>query len=121
MERVVLFRKKEGGSVMKSVIACFVMCIVLVNPAVAAPSLNFSTIPGQGPSWTLAPAGGGTYNLTFQPDARAVATTNPAPDTVLQDILNLPTMTLSNIVDSGTFATGTLTAAGNLTIKSNAV
>jgi len=105
---------------MRSVIAYIVLCSVLLSPAVAVPSFNFSTIPGQGPSWTLAPVGGGTYNLTFQPDARAVATINPAPDTVLQDILNFPTMTLSNIVDSGTFATGTLLTGGNLTITSDA-
>jgi hypothetical protein len=110
----------RGKPMMRSVVSYIVLSAVLVSPAVAVPSFNFSTIPGYGPSWTIAPAGGGTYNLTFQQDARGIATTNPAPDTVLQDILNFPAMTLSNIVDFGTYATGTLATVGNLTITSNA-
>lgn len=106
---------------MKRVIFCLMLCVIMEAPALSVASFNFSTIPGHGPSWTLAPGAPGTYTLTFDPDARAVATTDPDPDALLHDLINLPVMTISNIVSTGASqAEGIISATNMLRITSDA-
>ena len=45
---------------------------------------------------------------------------NPSPDAVFTDLVDLPQFTLSNLVDNGVTIMGDLTTAGNLTISTDA-
>jgi hypothetical protein len=102
---------------MKKILLTLVFCALMATPALAEPSLHFSS---QGQStWTLTNVGGGTFTLSFVADSMVVDTSIPTPDAVIDDWVNLPSMTLSGITDHGSYATGLLTPSGNLTIKSD--
>ena len=100
--------------IMKKLILMAVMAL-MVSPVLASPSLHFSTAPGVD-SWTLTRTGTGTFTLSFVADSLSVKNSIPSPDPVLVDWVNLPSMSLSGIVNYGTYATGVLTPTGNLTI-----
>lgn len=92
--------------------------IMLISPAAfATSSLHFSTIPNTS-SWTLTEAGG-VWTLNFITDSMEVDISNPTPDAVYLDKVNLPSMTLTNIIDDGTMITATLVPSGPLTITDN--
>jgi len=106
---------------MKKILIAFILSVFLTAPALAVPSLNFSS-KGLN-SWTLTKTGtAGVFTLSFLADSMNVDTSIPSPDPVLNDWVNLSSMTLSNITDLGgtpAMATGQLAPSGNLTIKSD--
>lgn len=102
---------------MKRILISLAVCALMAAPAMAVPSLHFSSLGVN--SWTLARKGLGTFTLSFVADSMNVDTSIPSPDPVLSDWVNLPSMDLTNITDYGTYAEGVLSPSGNLTIKSN--
>jgi len=99
------------------ILLVLVVSALMATPALAVPSLYFSTKAGTGPSWTLSSAGVGNWTLSF--NATGIEVDDPTGDAVYQDLVNFPTMTLSNLVDTGTQYVGTLTPSGYLTITDN--
>jgi hypothetical protein len=97
---------------------------MMAAPVMAAPTLTFTSYFNN--SWTLTNTGGGTFSLIFNTDTMVVDTTTPPLDPVIADWINLPSFTLSGIVDHPLadpypYASGVLTpiGGGNLTIKSD--
>jgi len=87
--------------------------MLTASTAMATHSLHFSTIPGTAPSWTLAESAG-TWTMSFTP--LGIEVDDNATDPVFQDIVDIPSMTLVNIVDHGTHFTAGLLSSGNLRI-----
>jgi hypothetical protein len=104
---------------MKRIFLSLIACALMAAPAMGVASLQFTSESDN--TWTLARTGPGTFILSFLTDSMVVDTSIPAPDPVFDDVVNLPSMTLSNIVVvvPGIQAQGILTPSGNLTIKSN--
>lgn len=89
----------------------------MTGAAIAAPNLHFATAVGD-TSWTLTKTGAGTFSLSFDANGQVVDTSDPSPDPVTADYVNLPSMALGSIVDNGGgVATGVLTPGGNLVIN----
>ncbi|MBN2272176.1 MAG: hypothetical protein JXN61_16305 [Sedimentisphaerales bacterium] len=104
---------------MKKLIFGTLVLILTASAAMALPSVYFTTTQGVN-SWTLTRTGPGTFLFSFAADSMHVENSSPSPDAVLGDYVNLPSMTLTNIVDNGGgSATGLLSPTGNLTIKSD--
>ena len=105
---------------MNKLLLTLMLCVAIASPALAGPSLNFSTKLGTGDSWTLSSAGPGTFTLAFTTNGMEVDLSSPSGDVVLGDILNMDSMTLSNILTIAPgIAKGTLTPSGNLTLTSD--
>jgi len=102
---------------MKKLILTTILIRLIAAPALAGPSLHFSTLTG-GNSWTLSGTGS-AWTLAFNASSMEADVTDPSPDPVLSDLLNLPTFTLSGLSDTGILILGTVTTAGNLTIVSD--
>ncbi len=101
---------------MKKLILITVLVAFMAAPALASPSLGFTTGPlADVGSWTISVAGG-TYTMSFA--NIEVDGSFPAGDVVLHDIFALPTMNVTNITLSAGIITGTLTpvSGGTLTI-----
>jgi hypothetical protein len=90
----------------------------VATPSLASNSLAFTTKLGADHAWSLQRAGG-NWTLSFASEATVVDTSTPADPILLGDFIQLPTMTLSNITDFGTFLTATLTPQEPLTIIAN--
>ena len=97
----------------KKAIVIFIACAVMSTSALALPSLHFSTKSGT--SWTLSKPGA-DWTLSFTTDSIEVDQAS-TPDAVLQDLVNLPDMTLSALQDYALFYTATLNPSGKLTIN----
>ena len=98
----------------KQGIVVFILCAVMSTSALALPALHFSTESGT--SWTLSESGG-TWTLSFTTDSMEVDQASTPGDPVLQDLVNLPSMTLSALQDYALFYTATLNPSGKLTIN----
>jgi hypothetical protein len=98
----------------------FVMGVALALAASsrANTSLAFTTKLGAEHAWSLQKTGG-NWTLSFANEATVVDTSTPADPILLGDFVQLPTMTLSNITDEGTFLTATLTPQEPLIIRAN--
>ena len=97
-----------------------VVCALMVTPAMAGPSLYFST-KGSGTSWTLASVNGTSWTLSFVGGQTEVDEPSGAAEKVYKDLVDLPTMTLSGLSDNGTSYAATLTTTGYLTITDDTV
>jgi hypothetical protein len=88
---------------------------LMATPTLAEPSLDFS---GGASSWTLSSLDGSTWTLDFTPGSIVVYDSDPSSDLALNDVVDLPSMTLGNIADHGTWATADLlpVAPGEVTI-----
>jgi hypothetical protein len=73
------------------------MCVVLAAPVPADYSLAFSTGGGNAYSWTMT-VSGGVATLSFSNNK--IDACSPFPDPVLNDAINLPSMTLTNITST---------------------
>ena len=100
---------------MKKLLLIYVIAAFWSHNALAGPSLYFETVPDT-TSWNLTGADG-TYIMSF--DNIYVTLTDPASDAVINDLINLPDMTLSDIDISGGFVVGTLTPTSQLTITND--
>jgi len=101
---------------MKKLLFICVLAAFWSHTALAGPSLYFDTVTGT-TSWTLT-GEVGTYVMSF--DNIYVTLTDPAGDNVINDFIDLPDMTLSDIGISGGFVVGTLTPVSQLTITDDA-
>jgi hypothetical protein len=100
-----------------------VILLTMVSLLVTAPvwanvtsSVHFSTMPTT-TSWTLTNSGG-SYAMTFT-NLQIDTSSGGLSDPVLNDLVLLPTMNLTNLVDGGAFFTATLNPTSPLTIVSN--
>ena len=102
---------------MKKLILISILVGLIATPALAAPSLEFTTVPGLD-SWTLTDTG--TITLSFTDNSIEVDTSNPSPDAVLGDYVDLPDMTVTSIwIDIYGIIHATLTTPGSLTIEAD--
>lgn len=105
---------------MKKLIFASMILAVMTVPAMALPSLQFTTITEMGTSWTLSSADGSNWSFSFE-DNIEVDIANPSPDPVIGDRVGLPTMDLQNITDiGGGIVQATLQPSGNVTITDSA-
>jgi hypothetical protein len=100
----------------KKGLLALIICALLSTLASATPSIYFSTISGHS-SWSLAKSGG-VWTFTFPVDETEVDLP-AAPDALNMDHVNLPSMTLSNIVDYGSYIEADLTPSGTLGIQNS--
>ena len=98
---------------MKKLILITILVGLMATPALAVPSLHFT---GSGEAWTLGSTDGTNWTLSFTSGSVVVDSSNPSPDNVMSDLVDLPSMTLGSITDFGMFHTATLTPTGPLTI-----
>jgi len=101
---------------MRKLLLICILAAFWSHTALAGPSLYFDTLPGT-TSWTLT-GDEGTYTMSF--DNIYVTSTDPVGDAVINDFINLPDMTLSDIGISEGFVVGTLTPVSQLTITDDA-
>lgn len=102
---------------MKKLILVSILVGLIATPALAVPSLEFTTVPGLD-SWTLTDTG--TITLSFTDDSIEVDTSNPSPDAVLGDYVDLPDMTVTSIwIDIYGIIHATLTTPDSLTIEAD--
>ncbi len=99
-------------------IVCWLVLLAAV-PAMAAPSVDFSTQVGSPFSWQISNVGG-NWQLSFVTDSVVVDSSIPTDAALLGDHVNLPAMTLSNlsVVAPGVLM-ATLTPTGDLTIQAD--
>jgi hypothetical protein len=100
---------------MKRILLTLAVCAFIVSPALALPSLNFTTKPNN-TAWTLSGSAAG-WTLSFK--AGTVEVDNPSLDPVYKDLVDLPSMTLTILNDDtvNKIITGTLNpGSGLLTI-----
>lgn len=102
---------------MKTKLIVISLFLLATAPVWAVPSIHFSTIPGSSTSWTLTRVGS-SVTMSFNNLEVDTASTGGS-DAVLNDFVDLPTMTVTNLVDFGTFFTATMTPTQSLVIKSN--
>jgi len=85
-----------------------VVCVAVFSvPTFATTTLGFSTGGTNNFSWTVTLTGGAGV-LSFENNE--VDTSNPAPDAVLNDRINLPSMSLTNIQSVNVFGVDFITA-----------
>lgn len=95
------------------------MVMLLAGPLSAAPAFHFSSAITTDPSWQLNWTGLG-WELSFFTDNTVVDFTDPADLILAGDHVQLPVMTLSNIVDHGFALTAALTpTSGQFAVISN--
>lgn len=103
---------------MKWLLLVMGVAFALAVPAAASNSLAFSAALGADHAWSLQKTGG-PWTLSF-PDRTAVVDASiPADPILLGDYVQLPTMTLTDITDGGTFLIATLTPQEPLIIRAN--
>ena len=105
----------------KSIVLLVALLAFVSSEAKGTYSLNFSTGGIDDYSWTVE-VSGGTATMIFQNNE--VDTSNPSPDPVVNDMINLPSMVMSNLqkttVAGIEIITGDLTPDGNpLTITAD--
>ena len=102
-------------SVYLSLVVC--VSIIFFGQAAFVASIGYSTLGNDSTSWTITKTGGVSILSFFDNE---VDTSNPTPDTVLHDLVDLPDMTLTNVI---TLAPGllqaTLVPAGPLQIRAD--
>ncbi len=103
---------------MKRLLFAMGVAFALATPCLASNSLAFTTRLGASHAWSLQKTGG-NWTLSFASEATVVDTSTPADPILIGDFIQLPTMTLDNITDFGTFLTATLTPQEPLTIIAN--
>ncbi len=99
---------------MKKLILITILVGLMASPALAVPSLDFTS--GASIAWTLSGAGT-NWTLSFSNNI-TVQNSNPSSDLVLNDVINIPSMTLLNIQGHGVYSTADLIPVppGDLTI-----
>ena len=100
---------------MKKLILIGIMAGLLCTPALALPFLDFSTETNSTTSWTLSSPDGINWTLSF--GAGTIEADSPLGDPVLNDLVDLPSMTLGAITNiGGGIVTAPLNTTGSLTI-----
>jgi len=99
---------------MKRLILTIALVALIATPALALPSLDFSTEDTSPSSWTLSSGDGTNWTLSF--GAGTIEVDSPLGDPVIDDLVDLPSTTLGSITDHTTYLTATLTPSGSLTI-----
>ena len=97
---------------MRKLILMAILVGLMATPALAVPSLHFT---GSGEAWTLGSTDGTNWTLSF-PGSIVVDASNPSPDAVMGDLVNLPSMSLGSITEVSDFYYAILTPTGPLTI-----
>jgi hypothetical protein len=92
------------------------VALALAAPSRANTSLAFSAAAGADHAWSLKKTGG-NWTLTFPNQATVIDATIPGDPILVGDFVRLPTMTLSEITDGGTYLTAILTPDAPLTIR----
>lgn len=85
-----------------------VLCVSVFSTSAFATTLGFSTGGGNNFSWTVTISGGSGV-LSFENNE--VDTSDPTPDAVLNDQINLPSMNLTNIQASNVAGVDLITAS----------
>jgi len=100
---------------MKKLILIVIFVALFCTPALALPFLDFSTETNSASSWTLSSPDGINWTLSF--GAGTIEVDSPLGDPVLNDLVDLPSMTLGIITDiGGNIVTASLNPSGSLTI-----
>lgn len=97
----------------------FITMVVLVStiPLSAEYAFHFSAVQGVENAWQLDLVGS-AWEMSFPEDSAQVDYTDPYDAVLIGDYMNLPTMTLTNLEDRGTYFVATLEPAGPLRIDS---
>ena len=99
---------------MRKLILIVILVSLLCTPALALPFLDFSTETNSTSSWTLSSPDGINWTLSFV--AGTIEADSPLGDPVLNDLVDLPSMTLGAITDIGDILIAPLNTTGPLTI-----
>lgn len=100
---------------MKRVFFTAALAMMVTTAVHAHPTINFATESGAATSWTLA-HNGISWQMSFAANQTSVTGTIPGDAVLADDYVNLPTMTITGLVDHGAFFTGTFVPTGDLTI-----
>ena len=104
---------------MKTKLILVSLFLLATAPVWASATLSFTTILGSGNSWTLTNSGGVytmTFNSNIEVDGATLNGASASSDSVISDLVGLPTMTVTSLVDMGTYYAATLTPTSALTI-----
>jgi hypothetical protein len=103
---------------MKRLILTLVAGLLATAVAQAHPTIDFATELGAPDSWTLT-HNGVSWQMSFATNNSTVTGSIPDEAVLLGDYVNLPTMTITGLVDQGGYFTGTFNPDGDLTIVSD--
>lgn len=103
---------------MKHVILLFAAVLALTAPLSANPSAHFSTVPGTVFAWRL-DRSEDNWLLSFPRNSSQIDSSSPADAALFADYVNLPTMTITDLEDHGTYLTATLIPTEPFAIISN--
>ena len=107
--------------IMKRLILLSILLALIAGPAAATPSLTFSVISGNTYGWEIVATDTGgspaadVYTMSFA-NLEVDSTSLGVGDAVYEDLVGLPSMTLTILTDNGSQITGLLAPTGSLTL-----